>query len=124
MFFAELAPIVSGWSGFVQHIVWDYTGATGRYEVWMRNSATNGWQQYVDYSGPLGPNDGGETSGSFDLGWYKGWKAGEAGTIDPVTSRLMYIDEIRYALDDGNFDLVAPIEPTKRPAAPTLLSIN
>lgn len=103
------APIAQGWNGFVMHMIFDAVGSTGLGEVWMRNSATDGWEQYVNYTGKLGPNDGLDSHGTWDLGWYKGWKSNQACDTDPVCNRLMYIDEIRYAFGDGNFDLVAPL---------------
>ena len=93
--FDEDSPLVKGgWTHFVIHIRFDYSG-NGQCQVWKKDAVNRVSEKIVDFTGALGFNDDLAPYDQLALGYYYGGSAAADGTL--------YFDRVIYG--DANENL-------------------
>ena len=136
------------WTDWVIRIRWNFwkVGSTNNFANWDANSeyrkrpgtleniagsATAGliqvWKNGVlvfsESPVQIGSND--NTGPGFSVGLYKGWATQADRDKDPITDRVVYFDEFRYAGDGAGYADVAPANRfIKTPSPPTGVNIR
>lgn len=108
----------NAWADFVFNVRWTHR-SDGFLKVWKDGVVV------IDHKGPTSYND---KRGPFlKMGLYKGWHKMQ---IDQVTTRTIFIDDVRIAGANGSYDAVAPAGSKaqavarKVPAAPSGIVIQ
>lgn len=96
----DLGPVTKGvWTDWVVHAKWSY-GSDGVLEIWKNGVPV------VKYNGPNAYND--QKSPYWKFGVYKpDWKKPDYGS-SVVTSRTLYLDNVRFGDSNSNYNQVNP----------------
>ena len=112
----ELGTLIGVIAGIRDNVAGSATA--GLIQVWK-----NGVLVHSASPVQIGTND--NAGPQFSVGLYKGWLTASDRDGDPVTDRVMYFDEFRYAGQGASFADVAPYsQQVKSPNPPTQVTVR